>query len=301
MSEAATRALRLIDLVPFLHSHPGISLKDAASEFGVTVTELVADLNLLFMCGLPGYTPLELIDLTFDDGYVVLRDPQNLAMPRNFTDNELLIIKIALATLSDVVMGELKEEIESLRKKIDENLGTQIPKDALLLLDDKRKRLLLLAKQAIKSQQKIEMTYSNETKDQVLKRKISLIGYYEKNGRRFWDAWCHLSKARRTFNLDKVLSATLLLEQSEIGELSGDVNEIQVIVETQTRSEFFQQNRENLIPVTTGKNRFKMKVFQREWIIREILSAAGEVRIVEPEELKSEVRNRSRIALSNYP
>ena len=301
MSDAATRALRLIDLVPFLHSHPGISLKDAANEFHVSVPELVADLNLLFMCGLPGYTPLELIDLTFDDGYVVLRDPQNLTMPRNFTESELLIIKIALATLSDVVIGELKAEIDNLLRKIDENLGTHIPRDSLLLLDDKRKRLLLLSKQALENQKKIEITYNNETKDQVLKRKISLIAYYEKNGRSFWDAWCHLSQGRRTFNLDKVLTASLLTESSEVGELSGDVNEIQVVVEVDMRGEFFQKNRENLIPAATGNNRFNMKVFQREWIIREILSAAGTVKIVEPEELKSEVRNRSRVALSNYP
>jgi predicted DNA-binding transcriptional regulator YafY len=300
MSEAATRALRLIDLVPFLHSHPGISLKDAASEFDVTVPQLVADLNLLFMCGLPGYTPLELIDLTFDDGYVVLRDPQNLATPRNFTDSELLIIKIALAVLANVVIGEHRDEIESLRKKIDENLGSQIPKASLLVLDDKRKKLLFLAKEAIEKQQKIEITYTNETKDQVLMRKISLIVYYEKNGRSFWDSWCHLSNARRTFNLDKVLTADLLVEPSEVGELSGDVNEIQVVIETEKSSEFFLRNREHLTPTATGKNRFNMKVFQREWIIREILSAAGKVRIVEPDELKSEIRNRSSIALSSY-
>jgi predicted DNA-binding transcriptional regulator YafY len=222
-------------------------------------------------------------------------------MPRNFTESELLIIKIALATLSDVVIGELKAEIETLLRKIDENIGTQIPKDSLLLLDDKRKRLLLLSKQALENQKKIEITYNNETKDQVLKRKISLIAYYEKNGRSFWDAWCHLSQGRRTFNLDKVLTASLLTESSEVGELSGDVNEIQVVVEVDMTGEFFQKNRENLIPAATGNNRFKMKVFQREWIIREILSAAGKVKIVEPEELKSEVRNRSRVALSNYP
>ena len=50
---AAARAIRLIDLVPYLHNHPGISLKEVAEEFGVTVPEIVKDLDLLFMCGLP--------------------------------------------------------------------------------------------------------------------------------------------------------------------------------------------------------------------------------------------------------
>jgi len=74
---AAARALRLLDLVPYLVSHPGISVARLAEEFQVSKEEILKDLNLLFMCGLPGYTPLELIDISFDDDVVVVRDPQN--------------------------------------------------------------------------------------------------------------------------------------------------------------------------------------------------------------------------------
>ena len=55
---AAARALRLIDLVPFLVSNPGVSVKETAAVFKVTVPELLKDLEILFMCGLPGYTAL---------------------------------------------------------------------------------------------------------------------------------------------------------------------------------------------------------------------------------------------------
>jgi predicted DNA-binding transcriptional regulator YafY len=91
---AALRALRLLDLVPYVLRNPGISIKGLANHFEMSRDELIKDLNLLFMCGLPGYTPLELIDLSFEDGVVEVRDPQNLKAPRNFNESEALALRI---------------------------------------------------------------------------------------------------------------------------------------------------------------------------------------------------------------
>ena len=44
---------RLLDMVPWLLAHQGVPLEDAAAEFGVSTDQLVADLELLFVCGTP--------------------------------------------------------------------------------------------------------------------------------------------------------------------------------------------------------------------------------------------------------
>ena len=67
VENAALRAIRLLDLVPYIVSHPGISIAELAKEFAISRDEVLKDLNLLFLCGLPGYTPLELIDISFDE------------------------------------------------------------------------------------------------------------------------------------------------------------------------------------------------------------------------------------------
>ena len=95
VENAALRAIRLLDLVPYIVSHPGISIAELAREFSISRDEVLKDLNLLFLCGLPGYTPLELIDISFDEESVVIRDPQNLAAPRNLNESEALIARIA--------------------------------------------------------------------------------------------------------------------------------------------------------------------------------------------------------------
>jgi proteasome accessory factor C len=68
-----SKLARLIDLVPFITSHQGISIVELSKKFGVTKEEIEKDLWLLYMCGLPGQTPLELMEFEFEDGFVTVR------------------------------------------------------------------------------------------------------------------------------------------------------------------------------------------------------------------------------------
>ena len=46
-SSPIAKAARLLDLVPYISTHQGISVKDLAQEFDVSTTELLDDLNTL--------------------------------------------------------------------------------------------------------------------------------------------------------------------------------------------------------------------------------------------------------------
>ncbi len=57
------RMTRLLALIPYLTAREdGVSLLEAARDFGVPERQLRSDLELLWMCGLPGYCPGDLID-----------------------------------------------------------------------------------------------------------------------------------------------------------------------------------------------------------------------------------------------
>ena len=75
VDNAANRALRTMDLIPYILENPGVSIIKLAKQFSVTEKQIESDLQLVFMCGLPGYTPYELIDLIFEDGVVSIIDP----------------------------------------------------------------------------------------------------------------------------------------------------------------------------------------------------------------------------------
>ena len=48
---AATRALRTMDLIPYILENPGISIRELAKQFNVTEKQIESDLQHVFMCG----------------------------------------------------------------------------------------------------------------------------------------------------------------------------------------------------------------------------------------------------------
>lgn len=299
MSDATGRAIRLLDLVPFLRANPGMNIKEIAAEFKVSVSEIVSDLDLLMVCGLPGYTPLELIDLSTDEGYVTLRDPQNLEYPRNFTIHELLILKIALSALLVDSPPMLHSEIGSLISKLDHQMPNQISSEGILFVPDNILNLRRIGEEALVKNQQVEISYRNDTKDELTNRKISLIREYESEGEYFWDAWCHLANAKRTFNLEKISSATLSKDPSSIGDLSGESAALTVRLRITQKSQFFAKH-QNILKQTEEPEIYEARIYQREWLVREILSAGETATVITPSDLKVQVKKRATQALSQY-
>jgi proteasome accessory factor C len=299
MSDATGRAIRLLDLVPFLRANPGMNIKEIAAEFKVSVSEIVSDLDLLMVCGLPGYTPLELIDLSTDEGYVTLRDPQNLEYPRNFTIHELLILKIALSALLVDSPPMLHSEIGSLISKLDHQMPNQISSEGILFVPDNILNLRRIGEEALVKNQQVEISYRNDTKDELTNRKISLIREYESEGEYFWDAWCHLANAKRTFNLEKISSATLSMDPSSIGDLSGESAALTVRLRIRQKSQFFAKH-QNILKQTEEPEIYEARIYQREWLVREILSAGETATVITPSDLKVQVKKRATQALSQY-
>ena len=299
MSDATGRAIRLLDLVPFLRANPGMNIREIATEFKVSVSEIVSDLDLLMVCGLPGYTPLELIDLSTDEGYVTLRDPQNLEYPRNFTIHELLILKIALSALLVDSPPMLHSEIGSLISKLDHQMPNQISNEGILFVPDNILNLRRIGEEALVKNQQVEISYRNDTKDELTNRKISLIREYESEGAYFWDAWCHLANAKRTFNLEKISSATLSMDPSSIGDLSGESAALTVRLRIRQKSQFFAKH-QNILKQTEEPEIYEARIYQREWLVREILSAGETATVITPSDLKVQVKKRATQALSQY-
>lgn len=102
MTGATERLPRLLALVPYLLSRPGIAVSTAASDFGVSERQLRRDLELLWMCGLPGYGPGDLIDLSFDSDTVTVTYDAGMRRPLRLTSSEATALLVALRALADV-------------------------------------------------------------------------------------------------------------------------------------------------------------------------------------------------------
>ncbi|MBM3655587.1 MAG: WYL domain-containing protein [Actinobacteria bacterium] len=299
---AALRAIRLLDLVPYIVAHPGISIAALAREFSITRDEVLRDLNLLFLCGLPGYTPLELIDISFDEESVVIRDPQNLEAPRNLNESEALIARIALAALEESTpnTSSVHSQIVALREKIAKAFSSSIPTSALVFTLDRQRLTLETIEEAINEELDLEITYSNVTKDSSTKRSITPIAVIAEQKRTLISAYCHSAKGPRTFNLAQVSAITKCerLERLDLDRLEQARGTRAEVVAKDLDSDFLKENSSSLKEVS--KSCYQIDIFQPEWIVRSILAGADSLELSKPLALRAEIAERAKQALLAY-
>ena len=302
MSEnAAERALRLLDLVPFVVNNQGITISELATRFSVTREEIVKDLNLLFLCGLPGYTPLELIDLSLEDDVVVIRDPQNLSLPRNFNYSESIVLRIALAALQEIILKSDPRYVtlSNLIRKLEDTYSAEIPSEAFHIEIEKDKIALEIARQALDQGLDLNIKYLNRTKDEVTERRISPQRIRANENKIQLDGYCHLSNDSRTFNLNQILEIKLLpkIEIPEPAHASeGFGSEVELEIYNQD-SQFFIENEATL--VKQSDNKFVMKLHNPQWLIRHAMSNK-DIKIISPIALKESLLSGAEAALTRY-
>jgi proteasome accessory factor C len=302
VENAALRAIRLLDLVPYIVAHPGISITELAKEFSISRDEVLKDLNLLFLCGLPGYTPLELIDISFDEESVVIRDPQNLAAPRNLNESEALIARIALAALEESTpkTSAAYLQIIALREKIAKAFSSSIPASAITFTLDKERAMLEAIEGAIKQELDLEMTYNNVTKDSSSRRSITPISIIAEDKRTLVSAYCHSAKALRTFNLAQIseVSTKERSTRTDLERLEDSRGSSAEVIIKSEDSRFLSENASSLKELS--KSCYQIDIFQPEWIVRSVLAGADSLELAKPLELRAEIAERANRALLAY-
>ncbi|HWL65262.1 MAG TPA: protein pafC, partial [Actinomycetota bacterium] len=86
------RLSRILLLLPYAIQHPGVTVGELAGKFGIDKRDLLDDLNLVFLCGLPGYGPGDLIDVDLDEDRVYVRMADYFAAPLRLAPAEALVL-----------------------------------------------------------------------------------------------------------------------------------------------------------------------------------------------------------------
>ena len=307
MDKPLTRTARLLDIVPFILSHQGIAVSDLAKEFGVTENEIAADLELVFMCGLPQYTDLELIDLSFESGSVTVREPQNLDKPRRLNGEELSILVMGLDVLKGQLQDPIKvEKISELQHRL-KALLQNISGANVLYVDERDLPFLSIINDAIRSNERLEITYLNISKDEVTSRKISPIEVFQQGDEFLLLTWCYKSKANRTFAISRILSCAkfdnLSITNEDViaeGELEdSDAIEITFKYDRAALS-FIEAVKERLTQHDEVGKVAVIEVWDSEWMLRNVMANSSHLTILEPKALSVAISNRAKLALSNY-
>jgi proteasome accessory factor C len=216
------RLQRILLLLPYAIHHPGVSVDELSRKFNVPKRELISDLELVFLCGLPGYGPGDLIDVSIDDDRVHVRMADYFSAPLRFTPAEALTLYAGAAALVD---SPGMEEADALRRAL-EKLGRALGvgrEDAAgpeidVRLGPAQGGHIETLEEALLSRRKVRLEYFSATRGQLTHRTVDPWGLIGALGRWYLVGWDHLSEDERMFRTDRMKDVAMLDEPADVPE-----------------------------------------------------------------------------------
>ena len=298
ISSPLLRTARLLDLVPFLNTHQGIALKELAQHFNVSQAQMTADLTTLWMCGLPGYTPLELMDLEFESGFVSIRNAATLSKPRTITFQEGVALLLGLDLIASSLPDDrqdLLEATESLRGRLTKILGVPVK---LSVATNTSGSVLTAISHAVQTNGGLKLRYHSMYKDLVSERVVIPVDIYQSNENLYMRAYCLTSCDYREFRVDRIELATPEPVVENFVQDTKDSKKISFSLVLQKASRDVCE-RFAITNIEIGTS-IELSSFSKQWIERSVMASGGAVLLQTPPEIRAEVAKTAQLMLNRY-
>ena len=305
------RLPRLLSLVPYLLARPGIPVAEAAADFGISEKQLRRDLELLWMCGLPGYGPGDLVDLSFAGDTVTVTHDAGMRRPLRLTTAEATALLVALRTLADVPGVVDTDAVQRATAKIERAVGDAGLVGVAVDLSREEAETTAAVREALAAGRAMRIVYYTAGRDAVSQRTIDPMRLLIVEGRGYVEAWCRNADAVRLFRLDRVEDVEVLDEAAAPPPEAEptDVSEGLFRPSEQHRSAVLLLEREarwvaeyypvdEVVELDGDRVRVLLRYADPSWLVRLVLGLGGGARLLEPPELVEAVARRAREALA---
>jgi proteasome accessory factor C len=287
------KAARLLDLVPFIYTHQGISVSDLAAEFSIETEELLADLNSLWMCG---ETRFDLIELEFESGFVYIRNADALNVVRSLSVQEVTAILFGLDLLKESISEERADlllDIEIIKGIIGTSLQRLVTSEPMI-----SGVVITAIDEALRNRQKLQITYHSVADDVTSERLVHPIERRVENGIELLIAFCERADAVRSFRLDRIQKSELVqVASSQTNrDQSGALESVTIKIHGDVRRVL-----ETLGTLTPGGgDTYSIDIYNQSWLIREVLASGGAIEVVKPAALRAEIERQAGLMAAQY-
>lgn len=216
-SQVSTRLVRLLNMVPYFQANPKVTRDEAAAALGVTRKQLDSDLEQLWMCGLPGYSPGDLIDFDFEGDTVEVTFSAGVDRPLRLTSTEATGILVALRSLVDVPGMVDPEAARSAIAKIESAAGTQrasLDESGPEETAPQETGAAAAVRAAVRDARALTLEYYSASRDSLTSRTVDPIRVVLIGDNTYLEAWCRTAEAVRMFRFDRIVAAELLTDPS---------------------------------------------------------------------------------------
>jgi proteasome accessory factor C len=313
MNASPARLARLLALVPYLLARPQARLDEVAATFNVTVKQLTEDLELVWMCGLPGYFPGDLIEVDIDDDTVTVSNADAIARPLRLQADEAVALLVGLQTLAQVP-GPEQDAIARALAKVESAAGDAAATSAAVAVDvETDPAVEATIRDALAQNRRLHLSYYVPTRDETTERDVDPIRLHVVSGRTYLEGWCRRVEDVRLFRLDRVVGVRILDQPSapppeaQLRDLSEGLfqpgpDDETVVLELTPQGAWVADNypHESVETRADGGLRVVLRTPDTRWIRRLGLRLGASGRIVAPAELARTVQADARAALRAY-
>ena len=314
-SKVSERLRRLLAVVPYVVRHPGVRVEELSRLFDVPEGELAADLDLLFMSGLPPYGPGDLIEVQVEDGRVWISMADFFARPLRLTRSEAFALYLQGTPLLGTPGLPEADALESALRKIEEALGP----DALGGLAGRVEAAepdaapaghLSAVREAAAEHRRLEIEYYAASTDETTVRRIDPEEVFSALGQWYVVAWDHRSDDERMFRLDRIRRAEPTGETFDPRGLtgasrplytrSGEDIEVRLRLAPDARWVAEYYDTDQVAESDDGSVEVSLPTKHLGWVARLALRLGDAVEVLGPEALHVEVRETAAAALAGY-
>lgn len=316
MSTVSTRLVRLLNMVPYFQANPRITYAEAASDLGVSVKQLRDDLNQLWMCGLPGYGPGDLIDFEFSGDTIEVTFNAGIDHPLRLTSPEATGVLVALRALADVPGMVDPEAARSAIAKIESAAGAVGADSPAAAVDEPapiESEAAAAVRAAVRDGRALTIEYYSASHDQLTSRTVDPIRVVLIGDHSYLEAWCRTADGVRLFRFDRIVEARVLADPSappppavqaepdtSLFDADPSLPSARLLIDRSASWMFDYYPLRVIRELPDGACEAAMTYASDDWMARFVLGFGSAVRVLEPADLAARVRESATAALSAY-
>jgi predicted DNA-binding transcriptional regulator YafY len=311
-TDTGVRLRRLLAILAWLAQVGEASIDEVALRFDLTPEALVTELEMAACCGVPPYTPDQLMEIVVSDTTVSVHVGTALARPRRLTPPEGLALAASARALLAVSGSDDNGALSRALDKLDRALGGE---EIEVELD--APPFLPLVREAVEGNGRLLVTYYSASTDHVSERRIAPRRIFASEGHWYVDAWCETAGDVRRFRIDRMYSASPV-EGSASGSpgpgggetavdlgldaFVPDPDSATVRISLKPGDSWLVESIPATRPPveTNGRVEYEFYVGGDAWLERLLLRLGPDARVVDPPEFEAKRTEAARRILQRY-
>ena len=302
---AEDRVRGLLVMLPWLMQRKRVAIADMAKQFNMSESDLIEDIELASMCGLPPYSPYELTEVFIDEDYILVGPNKHFERRLELTSSEAFGLSLLAAAAEEMPGFTRGRDLKNALKKLRKVLG-----EGIVDVDVESPQFLNEVTEASKSGERLRITYWTPARNEESDRTITVRSVFTDRGHWYISADDDASGDRRHFRVDRIRKVEntgefvpVAAEPVQVPAWFVDAaDKVVVTLDVAAEAAWVVETYpcRSLTENADGSFRAELVVNSEHWLGRLLLRGEGKVTVVEPSNLAGLQQSVAAQVLAKY-